>query len=487
MKHFILLASACVLFAACAKETSPQLEKKEAVPFVKGQEVTLNIGAGSKVVGSLNSSTNAVDFVWEEGDAVKVTVGGSSAEFVLKEGAGESTAVFEGQMPESGDTFSVQYPYDGVSDSDLANQTYSADYAIPHAMMLATATDCTLGDDFDLAPQLAALKLNIYGGARSVSAITVTNTITSQSYTLSCDPAVTVGKDQTSATPFFVVLPALQGSEKFSFSASVTANALTPSESNTVTYPESGTLGIPFPANTVFSSTDKSLTAGTVLDMAAVSLTTIWAPENCGYSTTATNGTWGKLYQWGRAVGCYWQSDNQAITNINVATTIDNPADNTFYVNSYLHSTNGCDWRVNALSAWPMKSGDAGYIAGKVDNPCPAGWRVPTVDEIGNLCYTDYNPSTHTGTTRRSGNVVTGGWEFTQTGGPSLKIVHSASRAGAVDGSWSQVDVAGTYFSASTSGTSVYSLVICTSDARRAWIDPDSKRANGFSVRCIQQ
>jgi len=490
MKKLLLIASACTILAACAKETSQEQEIQNVVPFVKGQEVTLNIAAGTKVVGILNASTDDIDFVWEEGDEIKVTVGSSSAKFVLKEGAGQSYAVFQGMMPESGDTFSVQYPYDGVSDSALTTQTYSADYAIPHAMMLATATDRTLGEVFELSPQFAAVKLNLYGGARSVSAITITNTATSQTYTLNCNPAVTVGKDLDSATPFCVVLPALQGSDNFSFSAAVTANALTPSASNTLTYPESGTLGVPFPAQTTFTTTNHSLSAGTVLNMAAVSLTTVWAPENCGYSSSVSNETKGKFYQWGRFVGSYWNTTTQAATGSSSTTTVDNPADNVFYVNPAAYSTNGCDWRVNKLSAWPMKSTDAGYIAGKVANPCPNGWRVPTIDELGSLCYTDYNPSTKTGTTRRSGNIVTSplpGWEFTQTGTSSLRFVHSGSRAGAIDGTWAQNNSAGTYFSSTVSGNYAYAMVVATSNERRVWIDSEAKRANGFSVRCVQQ
>jgi len=32
-----------------------------------------------------------------------------------------------------------------------------------------------------------------------------------------------------------------------------------------------------------------------------------------------------------------------------------------------------------------MKSDDDGYINGKIDNPCPTGWRVPTLSELDKL------------------------------------------------------------------------------------------------------
>ncbi len=174
--------------------------------------------------------------------------------------------------------------------------------------------------------------------------------------------------------------------------ADVTANAITPTTDNTPTYSE-GTyngVGIPLSASTTLAPTEaKSLSAGGILNIPAVSLTTVWAPVNCGYD--ATNYKWGKLYQFGRAVGGGYNDGSTftedvyqiAETSASVSSTANtNPADNVFY-----KGTAGviCDWYITngtRLSSLPMDSSHSQYVAGKIANPCPEGWRVPTESEL---------------------------------------------------------------------------------------------------------
>jgi len=212
MKKIILFAAACAALAACNKEidtTTPEI--RDAVSFEKGQQVclTANAPAATKVTGSLNATTDAVDFKWETGDKIKVTVGESSAEFTLSSGAGTASATFTGTMPAGGNSFDVQYP---VTDPDLSTQTYVAD-GLPKDKMKMTATGCTVDTPFKLTPQYSALRLNLWGD-ETVNMIIVTSTSTEASYTLNITDGKKIGATSDNATPFFIVVPA--GSNQFS-------------------------------------------------------------------------------------------------------------------------------------------------------------------------------------------------------------------------------------------------------------------------------
>ena len=101
----------------------------------------------------------------------------------------------------------------------------------------------------------------------------------------------------------------------------------------------------------------------------------LWAPVYCGYSAEHPNGL---LYQYGRAKGqsYYPASESSAIC---VNAPIQNPEDEKFYKGK-------SDWYSGtALTAWPMSETDAGYVEGKIGNPCPEGWRIPTRAELNDL------------------------------------------------------------------------------------------------------
>jgi len=219
MKRIILFAASCAVLAACSKTDG---NVPAGTPFKAGDVVTLNVGAvkssHSKVNGTLNSD-GGIDFKWETGDKILVTVGGSPAEFTLSSGAGLSSATFTGTMPADGTNFDVQFP---VTDPSLATQGYVSN-ALPHNMMKATAKDCTTDTPFELTPQYAALRLNLYGTSQTISKIVVKDA-SSNTYTLSISPAATLPTKEAEAMAFLVVVPA----GEYKFSAEIFDNAATP-------------------------------------------------------------------------------------------------------------------------------------------------------------------------------------------------------------------------------------------------------------------
>lgn len=205
MKKIMLFAAACVALVACNKNidtTAPKTE--EAMAFEKGQSVTLavNTEEPTRVTSSLDATTGAVNFAWEAGDKIKVTVGTESAEFTLSKGEGTATAEFTGIMPAAGNTFDVQYP---VEDPDLSSQTY-VENALPKDMMKMTATGCTIADGFTIIPQYSVLRLNLWGD-KTVGKIVVTNTSSTDSYTLNITDGKALGTTSDAATSFFIVVP----------------------------------------------------------------------------------------------------------------------------------------------------------------------------------------------------------------------------------------------------------------------------------------
>lgn len=111
----------------------------------------------------------------------------------------------------------------------------------------------------------------------------------------------------------------------------------------------------------------------------------LWAPVYCGYSAAHPNGL---LYQYGRAKGQpYYPASPSG--NVCVAGPTSDPADDKFYKDSP-------DWYSGtALASWPMSKDEAGYVEGKIGNPCPDGWRLPTVAELEGLMKIGFTQSTN--------------------------------------------------------------------------------------------
>lgn len=106
----------------------------------------------------------------------------------------------------------------------------------------------------------------------------------------------------------------------------------------------------------------------------------LWAPVYCGYNIEHPNGM---LYQYGRAKGQTYYPAGES-SSICVNAPIQNPEDDKFYKGK-------SDWfSGTALTAWPMSKDDVGYVEGKIENPCPEGWRIPTRVELSNLVNTGF-------------------------------------------------------------------------------------------------
>ncbi|WP_445722816.1 hypothetical protein [Flavobacterium sp.] len=187
----------------------------------------------------------------------------------------------------------------------------------------------------------------------------------------------------------------------------------------------------------------------------------IWMDKNLGATQVATSATdhlaYGDLYQWGRKADGHelitWTSGTAGTpVNGTTSTNANIPANNLFIIET--NSPN--DWRVNQDdNLWN------GLAA--VNNPCPAGFRVPTSAELTAevVAYSITNSAT----------AFSSPFKFTVPG-------FRNSSTGAL----SNVGSDGVYWSSSVSGTLATFRHFYSGGTAVLGFD----RANGLTVRCLK-
>lgn len=222
----------------------------------------------------------------------------------------------------------------------------------------------------------------------------------------------------------------------------------------------------------------------------------LWAPVYCGYSVEHPNGL---LYQYGRAKGQSYYPASES-SSICVNAPIQNPEDDKFYKGKP-------DWYSGtALTAWPMSKDDVGYVEGKIGNPCPEGWRIPTRAELNNLVNTGftmtsvwkYENSTKWTDAKNEKSVVLGGFTLN---GSELFLAGVGGRASGGKSFYRSNEEAYARIWASDGNSTDASRASCLSLQRKK----DSKsvgltgpndftlelrdnyvKAGGISVRCVK-
>jgi uncharacterized protein (TIGR02145 family) len=190
-------------------------------------------------------------------------------------------------------------------------------------------------------------------------------------------------------------------------------------------------------------------TETTVVDVTNPATGRVWMDRNLGASRAATSSSddqaYGDLYQWGRAADGHQKRTSPTTTTLSSG---DQPGHGSFIISSG-------DWRSPRNdNLWQGVNG--------INNPCPVGYRLPTVAEW---------------------NAELGSWSSSNTSGAfasPLKLPSAGFRDFST-ASLRNVGFDGLYWSGSVSGT----------DAERmhfhgGFVGMDSNvRAFGYSVRCL--
>ena len=176
-----------------------------------------------------------------------------------------------------------------------------------------------------------------------------------------------------------------------------------------------------------------------------------WMDRNLGASRVAISSTddeaYGDLYQWGRKA-----DGHESRTSTVAAGPVASGAE-------------GANFITSGTGDWLSTQDDARWGATKTANdPCPTGYRVPTETEL--------NAELSLFATNNGAGAY----------GSALKLTLAGNRL-SVNGTLSDVDSNGYYWSSTVTGTNARRLDFSSSNASM----DSSLRADGMSVRCIKE
>ena len=226
----------------------------------------------------------------------------------------------------------------------------------------------------------------------------------------------------------------------------------------------------------------------------------VWAPVNCGYKASVKdeNGDilelgypYGKLYQWGRkygqGLGEGYDSANVVIEEGGVSLIggqhISNA--NKFYTGQY--DSDYDDW-LSVSDNYLWNSGTLEEPKKTAYDPCPSGWRVPTINELKELStYGNYSDliSLENG---MCGRYLSGIYEYSPT---TTSIFMLASGCRREDGGLYKVNEEVAYWSSTVAYNNAPILIMdnwrVSTYGEYSGQSLDSRRAIGYSVRCVQE
>lgn len=522
--NYIAMASlaAAITVVSCSKE--------EMQSHSKGTVLKANIEQTADTKTNMSEATEGatnISVVWTAGDKLSVLSGasyGTNNEFTLNSGdEGKSIGSFTGPTI-SGEIIAV-YPYS----SDVAYSTDKVTLNIPQTQAYTNASFAqnsvpmvakgTVGTQLAFKYLFSAIAFKVNGSGKNVTKVTVTATTplwgpaeitdidtapaismtgTDSKYNsveLNCATAQDISSDKV----FYIAVPV--GTYTFAVNVYCGKEVFHTSYTTAKTF----TAG-----NIKYNATAKAFTdngpayiEGNYIGEGIKANGIFWAPVNCGYEpeTPEYKGyKYGKLYQWGRKNGQgYYKAGSGSVPTYEDA---DYPgktgsasvsadcwngnngeeAPLTFYKRQIKDIKYKSDWIINGSNTyWNLNEGTTNPASKNMDfDPCPSGWRVPTVDEFGYMAYSDWNPETRIGTKRLIANPSKSNDAFDMKNGLTI-IAAGFLRFSSGEGEYRSADAC--YWSSGVKSEKALYLHV---DQNYAEV-MENYRAYGYSVRCVQE
>lgn len=257
------------------------------------------------------------------------------------------------------------------------------------------------------------------------------------------DAKALIGGSTTDATPGVLVLAATDKAMVLPRVSSV-SDIASPSAGMMVFL--TGTTANPINLLAVYNGSEWTFWGADVPMILSPATNKIWMDRNLGATQVATASNdaaaYGHLYQWGRLADGH---QIRTSTTTTVVSTTDVPGNSNFITNG----TAPGDWRnPQNNNLWQGANG--------VNNPCPLGFRLPTIGEF------------------QAEGFANAAAAFASP----LKLTAGGNRTGAT-GALADVGTTGYYATSTVSGTSVSLYVLSPTPSTQT-------RATGASVRCIK-
>src|SRR5574344_1143250 len=513
LRHITLFAALALAVAAMPALTSCEKEKSINSGVQSGEKITLYATSELPDTDTKTSLGNSNVVNWTTGDTITTFWGDNTnaAEFTLSTGGGTTSATFNGTPTETTEECYATYPHNAATTINAsktisftlpATQTYKADGFAEGANPMVAYKSAAGKLQFKNLCAVLKLQLKVASGTKTIKKITISSATKKLSgkatvamtygvgvptiamatgdsaintVTLDCSAEVGGGVTLTTeATAFYIVVPATSSyvtDNSFKVGIETTTGGALKSVQNIdvnrfnrakiVKMPEYSYTDVA----TAYTENGKNLGAGILIG------TTIWAPVNCGYD--ATNYKYGKLYQWGRKDGqgykddtyedaTYPSGDNISSTN---PAKLDAAEAAKFYTS--WDNTIAPDGTWGTSDPWSTKN--------TANDPCPAGWRVPTYAELLALMG---EGSGQWVTGDQNGKWFDGTSNADQTSGVFLPAAGYLSSFGYTDKRGSK----GYYFSSTPQSSNVYGISFSNVFAGYNY----GPRASGFSVRCVK-
>ncbi len=220
----------------------------------------------------------------------------------------------------------------------------------------------------------------------------------------------------------------------------------------------------------------------------------VWAPVNCGYHKT--DFKYGKLYQWGRKYGQGYDGPIYDVNGSNAGTYSDSsvPTINSGPVTlstGQSKSRENCFYKVTySPYDWLSPQNDKLWNSGTESkpvkteyDPCPEGWRVPTYAELNELSKNSSSWTTEDG---QVGYWFSGASSYTDEV-PQIFFPAAGGRISYIGGAYIRAS-GGCYWSSNC----CHRYRDCDDSYCLSFDDGtvsmrSSYRAEGFSVRCVQE